>query len=253
MKKTYLLLLIYMILMNGVQAKKPALKFNVVFIGNSITYGAGLKNPALESVPAQTVKYLNLHGCEVKFANCGVSGSTTFDWLPVANGLFKKAVWAADSFYRKGVPLIFSVKLGTNDSAIKGTKGAPVSAEQYRANLQNLIDALLKRYPKCHIVLNCPIWYSPNTHNGATYLAEGLARLQTYKPQIEKLAAHNNPCVVLGDTKAFDFFRMNYLQYLAPEKGYDGTFYLHPNVAGAQKLGEFWAVSIRKYASQWCK
>jgi len=33
----------------------------------------------------------------------------------------------------------------------------------------------------------------------------------------------------MGDTKAFDYFRDNYLTDLIPESGNAGTFYLHPN------------------------
>ena len=252
MRRINLICLLLVIISGTLQAKSPVLKFNVVFIGNSITHGSGLKNPITESAPTQAVNYLNTHGCSVQFANCGVGGSTTVDFLPSTNKLFPRVELAADSLYRKGVPLVFSVKLGTNDSAIKGPNGAPVLPEKYKENVQTIIDALQQRYPQAYIVLNCPIWYSPNTHNHSTYMEEGLARLQTYRPQLETLAKENAPHVLMGDKKAFAFFKKNYLLYLNPEQGASGTFYLHPNVSGAQKLGEFWAKVLIRYAKTIC-
>jgi len=234
----------------GLQAGNPVSKFNIVFIGNSITYGAGLQNPSTQAPPAIVAKYLNDHQCRVNYANCGVSGSTTVDFLPVSHNLYPRVVKAADTLYHKGVPLFFSITIGTNDSAIKGPNGAPVSPDNYRNNLLTIIDSLIRRYPQSHIVVHQPIWYSPNTHNGALYLAEGLARLQSYTPEIIALAGLRPNRVFVGDRKAFNFFKQNHLQYLTPEKGNSGTFYLHPNVLGATKLGEFWAIALKKDAQR---
>jgi hypothetical protein len=74
--------------------------------------------------------------------------------------------------------------LGTNDSAMQGTHGAPILPEQYRKHLAVIVNEVLKRYPDIKVVINHPLWYSPNTQNGATYLAEGLTRLQRYFPEI---------------------------------------------------------------------
>jgi len=95
-----------------------------------------------------------------------------------------------------------------------------------------------------------PIWYSPNTHNGALYLAEGLTRLQSYTPEIIALSKLRPNRVFVGDRKAFRFFKQNHLKYLSPEKGNSGTFYLHPNVLGATKLGEFWAIALKEDAQR---
>ena len=50
--------------------------------------------------------------------------------------------------------------------------------------------------------------------------------------------------VFAGDRKAFDTFKKNYRAYLIPEKGQQGTFYLHPNEKGAQVLGRLWSEAI---------
>jgi len=140
--------------------------------------------------------------------------------------------------------------LGTNDSAITGPNGSPVSPESYRQNLTMIADRLLSAFPGCIVILQRPIWYSPNTYNHSKYLREGLSRLQTYFPQIDQLAATyavTNPGQVFtGDKKGFKYFRKHYLTDLQPEQGQAGTFYLHPNKKGASVLGELWGKSIYK-------
>ena len=140
--------------------------------------------------------------------------------------------------------------LGTNDSAIRGTNGCPVSPEQYQKNMRTIIDKLIELYPGCKIVVHRPLWYSPNTHNASEYLQEGLDRLQTYYPEIKKLVKHYNSvkkgCVYLGDTDGFDYFRKNHKDAFQAENGNSGVFYLHPNKEGASYLGKLWGKAIYK-------
>lgn len=146
--------------------------------------------------------------------------------------------------------LVFSIMLGTNDSAIEGTNGCPVTPERYYENMKTIINRLLALYPNCRIVVHRPLWYSPNTYNGAKYLEEGLRRLQDYYPQIQRLvdyyASHFPGQVFLGDTKGFDYFKENHLTDFQAEKGNAGVFYLHPNEKGAVRLGELWSEAIRQ-------
>lgn len=226
---------------------------NIIFIGNSITAGAQIKDPAQDAPPVKASEYLRQQSGIglVQFSNQGVSGCTTLDYLPATAALFPRAVEAADKFKGdKNSQLVFSIMLGTNDSAIKGPHGAPVSPKQYRTNLKVIIDNLLLLYPECKIVLHRPIWYSPNTYNGAMYLLEGLKRLESYWPELQSLVsdyANNSPRrVYIGDIEAFEYFKQAYQTDLTPEEGNAGTFYLHPNKKGAQKLGIFWAKGILK-------
>ena len=224
---------------------------NIVFIGNSITYGAGLKNPVREAPPVRAAIYLGKQPFvgTVRYSNQGVSGSTTVDFLPETHTLFDKVTAAADQFQDEDwATLVFSVMLGTNDSAIKGPNGSPVAPAQYRKNLQVIIDALLERYPQALVVVHQPLWYSPNTHNGSLYLEEGLERLQSYFPEIRQLLEHyaaSHPRRVFpGDTEGFDYFRQHYRETFQAEDGNSGIFYLHPNAGGAQTLGEMWGKAI---------
>ena len=75
-----------------------------------------------------------------------------------------------------------------------------------------------------------------------------MQRLESYLSQLQSLIAYyGQKCphrVFMGDTEAFDYFKEHYLTDFTPEKGYAGTFYLHPNKQGAMKLGEYWGKAI---------
>jgi lysophospholipase L1-like esterase len=231
-----------------------SLDLDIVFIGNSITYGANLENPGKDAPPVIASEVLlKMAGINsVSFSNQGRSGFTTVNYLP-SSLTFTEVIQATHQLHTNhNHILIFSIKLGTNDSAIQGPLGAPVSKEDYRQNMKSIVDELLRQFPDSKIVLQQPIWYSPNTYNGAKYLAEGLARLQSYFPELESLVKSYSETdknhVFLGSQKAFDYFRKNYLTDLVAENGNQGIFYLHPNKKGAAKLAEFWAGSIYKIA-----
>ena len=232
------------------QAQKAKRNLNIVFIGNSITYGANLSDPQTQAPPVIACQFLRKQSGigTVAFSNQGHSGFTTVDFLPAAGRAFNQVEQAAHDFTDKQALLIFSIKLGTNDSAITGPNGAPVSAEDYKKNLKIITDSLLKEFPGCIVVYQRPLWYSPNTYNGAKYLQEGLDRLQSYFPKLDELArayALSYPNhVFLGDRDAFSYFRKHYLTDLTPEQGHQGTFYLHPNQKGAVALGTFWGKAI---------
>ena len=251
MKYTRLIILALLLLAgNALIAQKRDL--NIVFIGNSITYGAGLADPATEAPPVIAAGYLRQQSNigTVDFANQGHSGYTTVDFLPSTGGVFKDVEKSAHAFTNTQALLIFSIKLGTNDSAIEGPRGAPVFPEVYYQNLKAIADSLLKEFPTCIVIFQHPVWYSPNTYNGAKYLQEGLDRLQNYLPQIDQLvadyAATYPKRVFVGDTKAFDYFKKHSTTDLQAEQGHQGTFYLHPNKQGAVALGNFWGDAIGK-------
>lgn len=231
--------------------KQPDKILNIVFIGDSITHGTMQKD---QSPPIYAGEYLKQKGqwTTVNIYNSGISGFTTVDFLPVTNKAFRKVQTVADSLYQdKMATLVFSIMLGTNDSAIKGPTGAPVTPEQYRLNLKAITDSLTTQYPNCKIVYNYPIWYSNNTHNrGATYLQEGQSRVLLYRKEIDHLVESyhrtGNHQVFKGDTKAYQYFKENYLTDLKAENGLDGVFYLHPNKKGDIALGQLWAKAISK-------
>jgi alpha-galactosidase len=228
-------------------AAAPDKTVNILFIGDSIT--AGLSEE--EAPPVSSAAWLRQHGPGkmVFAANLGRGGHTTVDVSPDTGTDFVEIEHAATQLQSTHPGrLVFSVMLGTNDSAVYGPLGSPVSSEQYRKNLVTILDRLLKDYPGCSVILHRPIWYSPNTYNGSRYLAEGLQRLESYFPEIDTILAHYQKTrpnhVFRGDTKSFEFFKENHKLYMTPEQGEQGTFYLHPNKQGAELLGRFWAEAI---------
>ena len=224
---------------------------DIVYIGNSITQGSQEANLAEETPPALATKHIRtLKGVEsASYLNRGKSGNTTVDFLPAANGELSKVIEAVRSFHTVNTRLlVFSISLGTNDSAEEGPKGSPLWPEEYHTNLKAITDKLLSEFPDCKVVFQQPIWYSPNTYNRSRYLKAGLERLQSYFPELKSLVEEYSVIkpgqVFMGDTKAFDYFREKHLTELFPESGNAGTFYLHPNKTGAESLGRFWGDGI---------
>lgn len=233
------------ILINGnlEPGKEPV---NIVFIGNSITYGAGLSDRGTQAPPVKCAeKVAEETGRPVFFQNCGLSGSTTLNWLPKTS-LFRNASRSAGELTNNGGYLYFSMMLGTNDSAESGPTGSPVSPEDYYTNMKSIINKLYATYPDARFIVNYPIWYSPNTQNGSVYLQAGLDRLQSYHPIIEQLALDlkaEGVEIWTGNKEAYTFF-VDKGEYFFSENGTHGIFYLHPNQVGAEYLGHFWAQSI---------
>lgn len=238
-------------LLAGISATAQSKKIDIVFIGNSITHGAGHAHPEATAPPVKASEWLkkNLPGAVINYSNQGVSGATTVDFLPATNRLFNNVIKAADGFKNdKDATLVFSMMLGTNDSAIEGPNGSPVSPANYEKNVKVIIDRLLNDYPGCIIVLQHPIWYSPNTQNGARYLAEGQARLQSYFPVLTGIAAgyqSQGAQVYTGYTGGFKYFKKHPGLFIQ-EHGKAGTFQLHPNEKGAEQLGDSWGKAIRR-------
>lgn len=221
----------------------PRENINLVFIGNSITAGATLSDAASQAPPIICRQLIEeATGVTTHVFNGGHSGITTLGFMPGRDDFTKVSNAARALTNSNGGLLYFSIMLGTNDSAISGTEGAPVSPETYRDNMRTIIDSLIARFPTCKIVVNYPIWYSPNTYNGARYLEEGLNRLHSYFPIIDELVASNDQ-VFAGDSGSWDFFAYNKALFTA-ESGNAGTFFLHPNVNGAKRLAEIWCRSL---------
>lgn len=221
----------------------PKENINLLFIGNSITYGAGLSNPTTEAPPAVCRDLVEeATGITTNLYNGGHSGITTLGFMPGRDDL-SRLISAAKAFKKNnGGAIYISIMLGTNDSAMSGPEGAPVSTDNYKANMKAIIDELIKSVPDCKILLNYPIWYSPNTYNGGKYLQEGLDRLHSYYPILDAIAEEYEQ-VTAGDRLAWDYFKEQQSLFIA-EAGYSGTFYLHPNAQGARRLAEVWTSSL---------
>ncbi len=218
---------------------------NLVFIGNSITEGALHTNKAKTAPPVFAAEFTGKAlSCNVNFRNCGRSGATTVDFLPAKNADFKRVRQAIKDIQALSYePIIFSIMLGTNDSANFGPNGSPVSNNDYKKNLTTMINEIRRLCPNAIFVLQQPIWYSPNTHNASQYLVAGQKRMIGYTNILIELAAENKD-IYLGDCDAFDFFSLKHKKFMFAENGQAGVFYLHPNEKGAKKLAKFWSDAI---------
>jgi hypothetical protein len=232
--------------LNAGAAERKAVNLDIVFIGDSITQP---KTP-VEAAADYLKKSAGV--AEVRTSNQGHSGHTTLDFLPAdgKDALGVKA--AADAFVASDRELVFSIMLGTNDSACKGPNGAPMPPLTYRGNLKAITDRLLAAYPRAKVVLQYPVWYSTNTYNRSCYLAEGQARLRSYWPEIASLAAGyglSHPGQVFEGSKlGWAYFERNHETDMRSENGQQGVFFLHPNEQGSKVLGRFWAEAIRRAA-----
>ncbi len=227
----------------GAAERQPA-NLDVVFIGDSITQPSA----PVESAAAY------LKGCagvgEVRTSNQGHSGHTTLDFL-AADGKDAQGVKAAaDAFVSPDRELVFSIMLGTNDSACQGPNGAPLAPAVYRANLKAIADRLLAAYPRAKVVFQYPVWYSTNTYNASRYLAEGQARLRSYWPELAALAAEYDAArpgqVFEGSKLGWAYFERNHSTEMRHEDGQAGVFFLHPNEHGSKALGNFWGEALRR-------
>lgn len=220
---------------------------NLIFIGNSITEGALHANKKKTAPPVVAANLVgNMLSMDVHYRNCGRSGATTVDFLPEQKRDFVRVEKAIEEIKALSyAPILFSIMLGTNDSANFGPNGSPVSNEDYKKNLMTMIGRIRELCPNAIFILQRPIWYSPNTHNAAQYLVAGQKRMVAYTDVLIEIANENDD-VYLGDRDAFDYFGSKHRKYMFAEDGKAGTFYLHPNEAGARKLARYWAQAIVK-------
>ena len=207
---------------------------NLLFIGNSITAGATLSNASQQAPPIVCRQLIEqATGVTTNVYNGGHSGITTWGYLPGRTD-FARIVDNAKAFKKQNGGMIYiSIMLGTNDSACTTTEGAPVSTDTYGKNIRTIIDSLIAAVPDCRILLNYPIWYSPNTHNGAKYLQEGLDRLRSYYPILDTIIGEYKQ-VYAGNRDVWEYFEDNKALF-TKEAGNSGDFFLHPNI-GLLKL-----------------
>ena len=245
MKRLLLLAIMVCVAMGAGAQQRKAHTCNLIFIGNSITAGALHADRTKTAPPVFVADFVGKKlYTDVHFRNCGRSGATTVDFLPSQKRDFvrvEKAIGEIKALSYE--PIIFSIMLGTNDSANFGPNGSPVSNADYKSNLMTMIARIRELCPNAIFVLQRPIWYSPNTHNASQYLVAGQKRMVAYTDVLIEIANENDD-IYLGDCDAFDYFGSKYRKFMFAEDGKAGVFYLHPNEAGAKKLAKFWADAI---------
>ena len=173
----------------------------IACIGNSITYGARLKFPHIESYPAQLQRLL---GDAYWVKNFGISGSTM---QPTENTFMEKDRWQhAQEF----LPDIVFIKLGTNDIKPSHWK----SDEAFVSSYQQMIDTLRSLSSKPRIVLCLPATsYRKKDHLDSYIISKAI-------PLIRQVAKKN---------------KLDVVDLHTPTSGQPDRFpdQLHPDVQGA--------------------
>ena len=234
---------------------------NILFIGNSITYGALHEHREVTAPPAQCARWLSAQEDidSVFFRNCGRSGRTTYHFLPNPEDVipagdktyFSDVVAKTRELVKQhpGLPLWFSIMLGTNDS-VERKHNSHTTPDNYVNNLVAIIDSLLTLWPDAHVALNKPIWYTPDyvTPGGSVASKQSQKLIGIYADRFSDVISRcKSGHVHLGDSDAYNYFKKHWKTDINEEKDSRGkSYWLHPNEQGAAKLAEYWGKAILK-------
>jgi len=108
---------------------------NILFFGDSLTAGYGLRNKEAESFPALIQQKINDLNLNYKVINAGLSGDTS------AGGLTRIDYWLSQPVS------VFVLELGIND-IIRG-----ITPQTTSKNLQAIIDKVKIKYPQAKLAL----------------------------------------------------------------------------------------------------
>lgn len=144
MKILFKYFLIWALFISGNQIYAQS-KFKIACVGNSITYGSGLKDRLTESYPARLQALL---GTSYEVSNFGVSGATM---LKKGN----KPYWNTPEYQRvlSAAPDLIFIKLGTNDSKLINREQMP----GFEADYKEMIRTFKALNSKPRVVLLLPI------------------------------------------------------------------------------------------------
>jgi len=108
---------------------------NILFFGDSLTAGFGLRNPAMESFPALIEQRINAEKLDYNVINAGLSGDTS------AGGLNRLDYWLSRPVS------VFLLELGIND-IMRG-----IAPQTTLKNLQAIIDKVKAKNPQVKLAL----------------------------------------------------------------------------------------------------
>ena len=132
----------------------------IVFFGDSLTAGYGLKYPLTESLPARIKQILTFEGFDLLVINAGLSGDTS------VSGLSRlPSILDMDTD-------IFVLELGSND-LLRGH-----SATLVKNNLQKIISQVKEKHPSANILIlgmKLPFWIPDDRAPGYRNIYNDLA------------------------------------------------------------------------------
>ena len=184
-------------------------KTRVACVGNSITYGMTLADPATESYPAQLQQMLG-DGYEV--GNFGKSGATL-----LRHGhrpYVEQEEWAKAKAFKGDIAVIH---LGVNDT---DPRNWPFYRDEFVSDYLALIDTLRQQNPKCRVLIAL---LSPITHNHPRFESGTQQWHEEIQEAIKTVAR-------VGKAQLIDFHKPLYAYpQLLPDA-------VHPNKEGATML-----------------
>lgn len=180
--------------------QKHATPQHIVFFGDSLTAGLGLKGQY--SYPSLIQDKINALGLDDVVENAGVSGETSAQGVIRIQNFLKTRTTPID---------IFVLELGAND----GLQALPVAP--MKQNLQTIIDDVKAKFPEVRVVL---IGMKMKNHLGASYSA-------AYQQAFAELAQDNHV--------SFVPFLLEGVAKKAALNLPDG---LHPNIEGQRVVAE---------------
>ena len=143
-----------------------AAPLRIACIGDSITYGSGLSNPAVESYPAKLQRLLGTNDYTVR--NFGVSGRT----------LLKKGDYPywKESYFKTShdwLPDVVIIQLGTNDSKPYNWRYGTNFVADYEDMVASY--ATLTNSPRVILCTPCPVFHSGAYDISPTVVATNIA------------------------------------------------------------------------------
>ena len=193
-------------------------QIKVACVGNSITYGYGIKDRAHDSYPAQLAQLL---GDKWEVSNFGHSGATL-----LKNG--NKPYWKLNEYKAalESNPDVVIIKLGTNDS--KTINWDKYSAE-YATDYIELIKSFRELPTKPYIIIGLPV------------------QVVEDKWTIRKTVVEEEITAVLKGLIRSE--KTGYIDFKKPLKGHDDLLpdLIHPNEAGAKLMALEAAKRLKKY------
>lgn len=190
----------------NISALKPV---RVACVGNSITYGAFIQNPELNSYPAQLAAYL---GEEYEVKNFGVSGRTLLEKgdLPY----IETAAYLESLSYN---PDIVFIELGTNDSKPQNR----THLDHFKKDYLQLIDSYRNLSSTPRVILLTPLRCFIQ---GSETICDSIIQTDI-TPVIKEIAYEQNLDVI----NLYNLFGDRWEASLMPDK-------LHPSAIGAGKI-----------------
>jgi len=210
------LMLVAVLGCGAIYSMKNGDHISVLCLGDSITAGVGVLDPANDSYPAQVSKHL---GLRYKVQNYGASGATVSQGTSAYTdtGLYKKAL--------KSEVDVIVLALGTNDA-----REGFFDAEQFEADYRLIVDELVQSIPDAEIILVLPIPINITAFNYSdTILKESIIPMIQTIAQDKGLVTVDAYTAFAGDTSLLA----------------DG---LHPNKRGAAILAKAVEEAIKEIA-----